>query len=59
MKTSKEAEEVFAVVEVWRGVISELHVFHRFEEAQELFDELSLDHNENENDLQLISTILE
>ena len=58
MSATEKTSKIFAVVEVWSGVISEIHVFRRRKDAQDCFDELAADHNENENDLQLIRTTL-
>lgn len=49
---------VFVVVEVWRGMVADAKVFRARSEAQAQYDQLRKRYNLDEDDLEIIETVV-
>jgi hypothetical protein len=46
---------VYAVVEVWRGMVADVNAFHDYGDAEKYYREIEAQQNELENDVKLLT----
>ena len=54
MNILDDVSMVYAVVEVWRGMVSDVHVFKDQRDAERCYDRLAADHDALQDDVQLL-----
>lgn len=56
MSETKGKLNLYAVVEVWRGIAADVHVFRRLSDAEQCYHRLLREHNLQEDDVELFET---
>lgn len=52
------SKKIFTVVEVWRGIASEVHAFSQREDAEKCYSRLIAEANRQDDDVQLFEAII-